>query len=392
MQLVGIDIAKHEHVAAVLDEQGQVVQAPFRVSNTQAGFEHLRQVVAGLPEAVLVGLEATGHYWLALYDALTRWGCVVVVFNPLQIHAFRKSGLRKVKNDRSDAVWIAEFMRLGHRTPTAPTLPALLQLKELTRFRFHLTELVGDCKRKVLSVLDRVFPEYESAFSSVFLASSRRLLAEAATPQEVADFDMSELSDLLHTASRGRFGAAQAEALQRLARQSVGVRFLADAARVELHCLLAQIELLEAQREQVDEAIAELLAQLPQYLTTIPGVGRVTAASLLAEIGDIQRFPSPEQLVAYAGIDASVYQTGQFEGTRAHMSKRGSPHLRVALWQAANTAILHNLELQAYYQRKRAEGKAHGTALGAVCRKLLIRIYVILKEQRPYRELPATAI
>ena len=123
---------------------------------------------------------------------------------------------------------------------------------------------------------------------------------------------------------------------------------------------------------------------IPQFITTIPGIALPTGAAILAEIGDVNRFESADKLVAYAGIDATVHQSGQFHGSQTHMSKRGSPYLRLALWQAASMAIHHNEELKAYYQRKRAEGKAHGTALGAVCRKLLIRIYVVLKENRPY--------
>ena len=373
----GIDVAKRKHMVATVDDRGQVHHSPFAIDNTRAGFEHVRQRLAALPGSVTIGLEATGHYWLALYDDLTRHGFSVVVFNPLQIHAFRQSGVRKVKTDRSDAVWIAEFLRFGRPTPTD-------QLRELSRFRYHLTDLIGDCKRKLLSLLDRVFPEYETLFSSVFLAASRQVLAEAATPQDIANFDLTELTALLEAASRGRFGREQAEALQSAARQSIGVTFLADAAQLEMRCLLAQLDLLAEQRDQVDAAVAELMAQLPQHLTSIPGIGPTTGAAILAEIGDVRRFETLEKLVGYAGIDASVYQTGQFTGTQRHMSKRGSPYLRHALWQAACMAIRYDDELRTYYQRKRAEGKHHGTVLGAICRKLLARVYVVLKEQRPY--------
>jgi len=392
MYLCGIDVAKRKHMAAILSAEGQVTQAPFNVTNTRAGFEQLHQALASLDGPVTVGVEATGHYWLALYDDLTRQGYPVVVFNPLQIHAFRKSGVRKVKSDRADAVWIAEYLRCGGHPPTSPTWPLWLQLKELSRFRYHLTDQIGDVKRKLLSVLDRVFPEYETAFSSVFLATSRRGLAEAASAQEIAELNLDELAQLLQSASRGRFGQAPAEALQQLARQSVGVSFLADAAQVEMRCLLAQIDRLEQQRQQVDQALEQLMGQVPQHLTTIPGIGPVTAAAILAEIGDVQRFATVEKLVAYAGIDASVYQTGEFAATQRHMSKRGSPYLRHALWQAATAALLHHPELKAYYARKRQEGKHHGTALGAVCRKLLARIYVVLKENRPYRAQPPAAV
>jgi transposase len=384
MYYCGIDVAKRKHAIALLDEHGQPVQRSFTIDNTRAGFDQLLQALAHLPGPLLIGLEATGHYWWALYEDLTQHNHSVVVLNALQVHAFRKSGVRKVKSDRTDATWIAEFLRFSQPAPAQPTTPVLLQLKEVSRFRYHLTEQIGDCKRKLLSILDRIFPEYETLFSSVFLSSSRQLLARAASAQELATFDLAELTDLLKTTSRSRFGRTKAEIIQAVAQQSVGVRFLADAAQLEVRCLLAQIDLLEEQRDQVDEALAQLMAQVPQHLTSIPGVGPTTGAALLAEIGDIHRFDAPEKLVAYAGIDATVYQTGQFEARQMHMSKRGSPYLRHALWQAAAMAIVHDSELRAYYDRKRQEGKSHGTALGAICRKLITRIYIVLKENRPF--------
>jgi transposase len=151
-----------------------------------------------------------------------------------------------------------------------------------------------------------------------------------------------------------------------------------------MHCLLQQIDLLQEQVAQLEVAMAELMDQIPQYITSIPGIGLANGAAILGEIGDVHRFDSVDKLVAYAGIDPTVYQTGQFKASEAHMSKRGSPYLRHALWLAATVAVQHDPDLRAFYEAKRKEGKHHGTVIGAVCRKLLARIYVILKEQRPY--------
>ena len=154
---------------------------------------------------IRIGLEATGHYWLSLYDVLTREGYEVVVLNPLQISAYRKSGVRKVKNDRTDAVWIADFLRISDQPAASRDIPILLQLRELSRFRCWLSEQIGDCKRKLLTILDRVFPEYEKLFSDVFVKSSRAILREAVSAQEFADFDLQELTDILSKTSRRRF-------------------------------------------------------------------------------------------------------------------------------------------------------------------------------------------
>ena len=384
---VGIDVAKRQHRIAVLDASGERVEKPFSIRNDHEGMRDLLQRLSQWSDAIEIGLEATGHYWLALFEQLTQAGYVVHVLNPLQVHAYQRSGIRKRKTDTVDAIWIADFVRIGgaRHSPDPSTMPLYMPLRQLSRFRFSLVEQIGDAKRRILGLLDRVFPEYERLFSSVFLRSSRRLLAEAATAQDFADFDLAELTQLLNQSSRGRFGSAKAQAIQDAARHSIGVSFLADAARIQLGCLIAQLNFLEEQVADVNDALAEMVEHLPdQYLTTIPGIGPVTAAAILGEIGAVHRFPSLKQLVAYAGIDPAVYQSGQFEAHQTHMSKRGSPHLRHALWLAASVARLHDPEMKAYYEKRRAEGKAYGTVIGALCRKLLGRIYVILRDQRPY--------
>jgi transposase len=384
MFYLGIDVAKRKHTAMILDGQGQVIRRAFSFTNDRSGFGQLLAEIRALPESVTVGLEATGHYWLALYDHLTRREHTVLVLNPLQIAAYRRTGIRKRKTDRHDAYWIADFVRIGGGQPSQVPQQIILQIRELARFRFRLVQQIGDCKRKAISVLDRVFPEYETFFSNMFIRTSRRLLQEAVTAEEFAAFPLDELHSLISSSSRGRFGLSKAQQIIDTAARSVGVSFLADAARLELRCLLNQIEFLEDQVADVDAALDALLQQTEQYLTTIPGIGPTLAAALLGEIGDINRFASLEKLVAYAGIDPTVYQTGQFEARQAHMSKRGSPYLRHALWLAASAARQHDPQLKAYYQRRRAEGKAHGVVIGAICRKLLARIYVVLAENRPY--------
>lgn len=384
MHYVGIDIAKRKHVVFTLSSEGEPVGKALRITNNREGFDKLLAHLSELETAVTVGLEATGHYWLALYSVLVEADYEVIVLNPLQVQAYRKSGIRKRKDDRYDAFWIADYIRISRHLFSPAVQPDLVQLRELTRFRASLSQQIGDTKRKVIGILDRVFPEYETLFSNVFIQTSRRLLAEALTPEEFADFDLSELSQKLQETSHGRHGKAKAEEIQSLAARSVGVGFLGSALRVQMTCLLKQLALLEQQLAELDAEIEGVMERLPQYITSIPGVGPVTGATILAEIGDVHRFATPEKLVAYAGIDPVVYQTGEFRASNTRMSKRGSPYLRHALWQAAFAASRFDPQLRDYYQRKRAEGKAHGTVMGAVCRKLLHRIYIILKEERPY--------
>lgn len=278
----GIDVAKRKHAVVILNEHGQIERPVFETDNTHAGMEILVAQLQQAGSPVHIGLEATGHYWLSLYDVLTQHGYPVVVINPLQIAAYRKSGVRKVKNDRTDAIWIADFVRIANLPASSRDIPMLLQLRELSRFRFWLSEQIGDCKRKLLTILDRVFPEYEAVFSNVFVQSSRALLLKAVSAQDFASFDLQELTALLAKTSRGRFGPEKAKQLQVQARQSIGVGFLTDAVQVEMRCLLAQIELLESQQGEVEAAQAAIMQALSQFITTIPGIGLITGATILA--------------------------------------------------------------------------------------------------------------
>ena len=381
---VGIDVAKRSHEACFMSANGQELGRPLRFANTSGGVALLTDRLRGLDQPVSIALEATGHYWLPLYERLSRDGFAVQVVNPLQTDAYRRTGVRKVKTDKRDSWIIADFVRIGRVRPGYVPDAAILQLRELTRFRFRLVDQLGDTKRKLLTVLDRIFPEYEGLFSDVFIATSRQLLRMASTADEFAELDTAELVTLLNRCSRGRFNADKAAEIQTAARNSLGIASLGPVAALELNCLLDQMEFLEAQIAKVERTIEELLGTVDQHLTSIAGLGTVLAATILAEVGDITRFTRVESLVAYAGIDPSVYSSGQFVGTQAKLSKRGSPYLRRALWLAANSARRYNPDLQEYFARKTREGKPYGVALSAICHKLITRIYVVLKENRPY--------
>ena len=384
MIAVGIDIAKHTHEACFMGQDGQQIGKSRRFRNTRAGLRALLDDLQQLRSPATIGLEATGHYWLALHDQLVRAGHTVQVLNPLQTNAYRKMTVRKTKTDRKDAWLIADVVRIGRGRAAYVPDETILQLRELTRFRWRLVDQIGDAKRRALSILDRVFPEYEGLFSDVFIKSSRALLQQATTAAEFAGADLEELTAVLKKTSRGRLGQGRAEAVQAAARDSLGLAKLGGVAAFELRALLEHIAFLEHQVAAVEHEIEQLLAETDQHLTDIKGIGPVLAASLLAEIGDVSRFPRLESLVAYAGIDPTVFSSGEFSATETHMSKRGSPHLRRALWLAAISASQSNPDLASYLQHRLDQGKPWGTAMGAVARKLLSRIYVVLKENRAY--------
>jgi transposase len=389
---VGIDLGKRSHTVCFLNAAGTPVARSLRVAHTGAG---LRQVQAQLdrlegPKHVI--MEASGAHWLGVARRFQAAGLSVQVVNPLQTAGLRKVGIRKTKSDAKDALVIADLARMGRARPSALPSDTLLELRELERFRWHLADQLGDAKRRVLAVLDKVFPEFADQLSDPFGASGRALLDRCASAVEFAAVDLGELTGWLTQASRGRLGRARAEQVQEAARDSLGVAALSAAARLELQALLAQIRLLEEHIATTDAELDTRVAALAGEVLTVPGLRGLLAATLLAELGDVHRFQRQAQVVAFAGLDASVFESGDFHATRQHISKRGTPHLRRALYLAALQAIASDAELAAYFHRKQAQGKPFKVALVAVSRKLLLRAYVVLRDRRPYQPPTTPAI
>ena len=385
MIYVGIDLGKRTHAVCFLDETGQAVARPLRVAHTGAGLRQIHAQMDGLAGPKQVIMEASGAHWMGLARQLRAAGVAVQIVNPLQTAGLRKVGIRKTKSDAKDALVIADLARIGRARPSYVPDDELLELRELERFRWHLADQLGDAKRHVLGVLDKVFPEFAEQFGDPFGATGRALLDRCASAIEFAALDLGDLEGWIRQASRQQLGRDRAAALHAAARDSLGVDCLSTVARLELQALLAQIRLIEQQIATIDDELEPRVRGLPGYVQSVPGVAGLLAATVLAELGDVRRFERFEQVVAFVGLDPSVFESGDFHGTRQHISKRGSPHVRRALYLAALTAIRIDPELAAYFQRKQAEGKPFRVALVAVCRKLLARIYVVLRDARPYR-------
>ena len=197
-----------------------------------------------------------------------------------------------------------------------------------------------------------------------------------------------KLTTFLNKASHGRFGEEKAKAVRSAASGSFGVGFAKNAFAFQIRQLIEQLMFTETQIEELDEQISHLLKQVNQVITSIPGIGETLGAIIVSEIGDIHRFDAPNKLVAFAGLDVKVTQSGDFTGTKQHISKRGSPYLRRAIWLAANRAAFCDPILSEYYQSLKARGKHHLTAVGAVSRKMCNIIFTILRENRPYEAMP----
>jgi len=387
MYYCGIDIAKRKHEASVIGESGRLLAKSFPVVNSAEG----AAVLFGFfkehgidKDGVIIGMEATGHYWLALYSYLTEAGYDVKVINPIQSDAFRKMYIRQTKNDSKDSFIIAQVMRFGEFKTTELSEERIIALRQLSRYRLNLVESIGDCKRRIISLLDQVFPEYADLFSDIFGMASLELLKKYPSPDELADVPTKQLTRFLSKVSKGRFKESKARELKAVARGSFGVSFAKDAFAFQIKQIVEQLVFLDEQTEALDGEIGVLMKELSSPITTITGIGPVLGAAILGEIGDINRFSHPSKLVAFSGLDAKVVQSGEFTGTQGKMSKRGSPYLRRAIWLAANVAASHDPTMSEYYSSLRNRGKHHYVAISALARKMCNIIFAIMTENKPY--------
>lgn len=386
MFYLGIDIGKNTHVASLVDDKKNVVFKAFSFSNSIDGAESLILKLEAFKNELEVGMEATGHYWLSLYSYLVEKNFTVRVINPIQTDGWRQGiEIRKRKTDVIDSILIADLLRYGDFVETSLSNEDYLSLRNLSRFRSYLISSIGDLKRKTIALLDQVFPEYASSFSNIFGKTSKEILSNFSTPSDFEDINSDDLNTFLESVSKKNYASKKIDELSKKASSSFGINFCLDSFSLQIKMLIEQISFIQNQVSNVENEIEVLLEKLNSPITTIPGIGSVNAATILGEIGDIKRFSNPSKLVAYAGLDASISQSGEYESTYNHMSKRGSPYLRRALFQSALRAEFCDPVFSDYYQKKISEGKHHLVATNAVARKLCHTIFAVLTKDEPYQ-------
>lgn len=386
MFFLGIDVGKNTHVASLMDDKKNVVFKAFSFSNTVEGAESLLARLDSFSNSLEIGMEATGHYWLSLYSFLVEKGFCVHVINPIQTDGWRQGiEIRKRKTDVIDSILIADLIRYGDFIETTLSNEDFLSLRNLTRFRSYLVSSIGDLKRKSVALLDQVFPEYESTFSDIFGKTSRQILRNLNSPSDFENLSSDQLNAILENIRDKRFAKRKIEQLSDKAKSSFGVNRCLDSFSLQIKLLIEQISFIDEQVKSVEEEIDSIMKKINSPITTIPGIGFVTGAVILGEIGDISRFSNPSKLVAYAGIDASVSQSGDYEASINRMSKRGSAYLRRALFQSALRAEFCDPVFSAYYQKKISQGKHHLVATNAVARKLVHTIFAVLTKNEAYQ-------
>ena len=386
MYIVGIDIGKNHHEASIVSPEGKQIGRSLRFATTHKGADSLmRFIFKNIGNSPCVfGMEATGHYWYPIYSFLKAKGYTIYVINPIQSDSLRKMYIRQTKNDSIDSFLIAEVIRFGQFGTTSMADENILAMRQLCRYRDSVISSRTEIKLRIGTIMEQIFPEYEKQFSSLWVSTSMGILEKYLTPENIENTPIDELFEIIKDKSHNRLTKAKAISIKEAAADTFGIKIAQDAFSFQLKQLIDRMNFLDKQIEALDCQILEYYEKFACYLHTIPGIGMIGAATILAEIGDISRFKNSSSLIAFAGIDPTVRQSGEFNSTHNHMSKRGSPYLRHAIFLAATTCSFHNSPLNAYYKKKRDQGKHHLTATGAVARKLTTVIYAVLRDSKPY--------
>ena len=388
MIYVGIDVAKDKHDCCILGSDGEILFSPFTIQNTLQGFDELYEKIWSLTQdldEIKVGLEATGHYHLNLLRSLLDNGLASYVINPLHTNLFRKGqSLRKTKTDKVDSASIA-MMLLTDRTlkPYSDTSYHNEELKSLTRYRFDKVQERAKLKTSVSRLVSILFPELEKLVPTLHMVTVYALLSEFPGASFVAAAHLTRLKHLLCEASKGHYGRDEAISIREAAISSVGA--VIPAKSMELKHTIHLIEVLSDEINEIETAINSIMNTLESPITTIPGIKNRMGAMILAEIGDFSRFENADQILAYAGLSPSTYQSGQLTSSYAHMEKRGSRYLRYALFNATIYVCNWDPVFNSYLAKKRAEGKHYYVAISHACKKLVRMIYRMQLTGEPYR-------
>jgi transposase len=402
--LVGLDISQDEVVGCLLLADGKIT-GRWTERNDQPGAEALARRLVDLAKEhgirrVRIGLEATNLYWwhLAFFlkttPLLSHLEPRVHLFNPRLVVGLKRAYADHGKTDRIDAFFIAERLRIGRLPAPFEVDLVYAPLQRLTRFRFHLVKTLAREKSYFLTFLFLNFSAFSQVdpFSDSFGATSSAVLDEFTT-EELAQKPLDELAAYIDAKGHGRFADAAeiARTLQKAARDSYRLdKVLAEPMALILGTTMTTIKTLERQIRDVDRTIERELGALPldrRTIRTIPGLGPVWTAGLVAEIGDINRLDNEASLAKLAGLVWNPHQSGSFDGEDKSLAKSGNAYLRYYLVEGANSVRQHCPEYQEYYQAKHAESPrhAHKRALVLTARKLVRLIDTLLRAGMVYR-------
>lgn len=388
MIYVGIDVASQKHDCFIMRDTGEVFsKKAFTINNDIEGYKKLHNSISQFVEStkdsnVRIGLESTGHYSKNILLYLIKQGYQTTLINPILTNMDRKaSSVRKTKNDKIDAEAICKFLdknRLDFKPYTLLSYH-IDALKSLTRQRFSLVKQQTAQKLVFQRLINVIFPEFPGLFSSVYVESALNILYAYPTPKKLARAHISSIDKLLHHRS-----SVTATEIIETAKNSIGQS--EEYLGFELKHTIDMIRFYESQVEIYNKQIEHELFQTDygKIITSIPGVGIITGAMIVSEIGDIDNFQTPHQLLAFAGLDPTVYESGNFESSHNKPSKRGSKYLRWAIHQVSSGIWKWDKTFKEYYDKKIIEGKHHYVAIGHIDKKLVRVIFSLLKNKKSF--------
>jgi Transposase and inactivated derivatives len=372
MYFVGIDISKYKHDCAIIDSNNITIVSNFSFDNNQSGFSSFLDLLASLGDSSIfrIGFEATSHYHFNLMFFLENAGCLFMELNPLLVNKFASTQtIRKTKTDKSDALLIAKYLSICDFKPHPSRFYHTFALKSLSRKRSALIKQRTIYKIDLTNTLDIIFPEFKPFFGNKFSVTALFILNKYPSLSKIANMrDYSSIQKV----SRGKFTYSKFLQLKQLAKDSIG--FDNEIFSFQLETTLDLLNSLDNSISRIEAKLCESVDEINPKTLTIKGIGYITCAAIISEYGDFSRFKSADACLAFAGLDPAIYQSGTSEHF-GKMVKRGSPHLRNALMQAAEGVFMHVPTFTDFYYKKKSEGKAHRVALSHLAKKLVRIIY-----------------
>ena len=385
MYFIGIDISKYKHDCCIIDDS-QAVIACFSFTNDMHGFAELEAYLKSVPnpyDEMKIGFEATSHYALNLKLFLEESHHTFMEFNPILLSKFKSANtLRRTKTDSVDCFVIAHFMMTVDFKPYPRGFYHMYSLKSLTRCRYKLIKSRSQYLVAITNVLDAIFPEFKPFFNGALTATALFILENYPSAEKIARLSTASY-EKIRKAARGRFSADKFAELKQLAKNSVGRGNEFFEAELLLNIRLYRV--VDAEISQLEEKISEIVYQINPHFLTIRGLGVFTAATILSECGDIRNFSNSGKLLAFAGLEPGICQSG-ISQNNGKMVKHGSAYLRSALINCVLPLIKCNVTFASYYSKKIHEGKPHRVAVTHVAKKLIRVIYTLETKGIDYDE------
>jgi transposase len=386
---IGIDVAKNVHEVCLVDDSGEQIGKFIQLKNSRKSLEKFRNKIESISKELnakpRIGIEATGIYWYSLYSELSKY-YDIQVYNPSQISGFRSVNIRVSHNDKIDSRTIANMLRFGEAPKTDYSDRRILDMREYCRFLFKLTNMKTNLKKRFRRNLHLIFPGYDMVFKDVFTKTSRGILTQSPTPDDILEMGTEKLRELMKDLSRNHINPDKAKELMEKAIDTIPSEMIKESTLFELQMLLDLIETLENQIAEVDSKILSIWETVKDrfYTQTIIGLSDLRVATICAEIGNINNFSHPDKVLAFAGLDPKVKQSGNKEIVGGP-NKRGSKTLRWALGWAVQEAKKSNPVIGSCFQKKLDEGKHYNTARCAAAKKLVKIIWSVEKNKKPFQ-------